>query len=46
MHPIAPRPTGLAALGLIGYFRALLRLALRGTPLAAYSGESNCCLKV
>ena len=26
MHPIAPRPTVLAALLLIGYFRALLRL--------------------
>ena len=43
MHPIAPRPTVLAALLLIGYFRALLRLALPGPPLAAHSGASNCC---
>ena len=43
MHPIAPRPTVLPALLLIGYFRALLRLALPGTPLAAHSGASNCC---
>ena len=42
MHPIAPRPTILAALLLIGYFRALLRLALPGPPLAAYSGAFNC----
>ena len=43
MRPIAPRPTILAALLLIGYLRALLRLALPGTPLAAHSGASNCC---
>ncbi len=43
MRPIAPRLTILAALLLIGYFRALLRLALPGPPLAAHSGASNCC---
>ena len=46
MHPIAPRPTVLAALILIGYLRALLRLALPDPPLAAHSGASNCCFQV
>ncbi len=43
MHPIAPRPTGLAALLLIAHLSALLRLALPDPPLAAHSGASNCC---
>ena len=43
MHPIAPRPTILAALLLIAHQSALLRLALPGSPLAAHSGASNCC---